>query len=148
MGNIKVSADQLDFEIKKILAEYNYDVQVKCNEATKEVAEWGAEQLKFDARNAGIKGRKYVNSFYAKQLKTKRGRLKYATFGGQIIGETWVIASKQYRIAHLLEHGHFVKSHGKLTGFRAEAHHHWTDVEKQTIDLLDGKVRAIIEGMN
>ena len=132
-SRVNVKIDNLAPAIRGFIEDYSYEVQKLANQAVKDVAKNGAERLKTEAKNAGIGGRKYVKSFKAEMTKST------------IFGEAWTIKSTQYRVAHLLEHGHIVKSHGKYTGKRTEARHHWTTVEQECTDALTDKILSIID---
>lgn len=129
----KVTPEQLGDAIAEILEGYGEDLTADCNRAAAEVAKYGSQELKDKAAEAGIGGRKYKNSF--------RWQLLEETPFGNI----YVIKSTQYRIAHLLEHGHLIVSHGKYTGRRTRAFRHWSDVEQDTERKL---VAAVTDAIN
>lgn len=124
----RITPDQLQDALNDILENYSDDLQTNLNAATKQVAEAAAQSLKERARYAGIKGNKYVRSFRAKKLDSSR------------LGETYVVYSTQYRLTHLLEHGHAIVVHGKRTGKRTRAFHHWSHVEEDAIRQLEQAV--------
>ena len=115
----KIPIEDLQDAIADILNEYADDIITGANEAAKQTAASGAEALKERAKMSGIRGTKYVNSFKSKLLNQSR------------LGNTYVIYSTEYRLAHLLEHGHVIKVHGKRTGGRTRAFHHWSKVEDE-----------------
>lgn len=132
----KITPDQLDSAIAEILNEYAGNLTEGLNKVSKEVADCGKQELKDKAKASGINGKKYFNSFRAELLSESPH------------GNIYVIKSTQYRIAHLLEHGHIVVSHGRYTGKRARAFHHWTTVEQDTSKKLEDAVKAQIEKAN
>lgn len=129
----KVTPDQLGDVLNEIFAEYQGDIIETVNEATKKVAEAGANELKQRAKFSGIKGSKYVNSFRADLLESSR------------LGNTYVIRSTEYRLAHLLEHGHAIVVHGKRTGKRTKAYHHWSEVEQDVVKQYEQDIKARIQ---
>lgn len=136
MASKKISPDQLDSAIAEILEEYAGDLTEGLNQASKQIADYGRQELKDKAQASGIKGKKYFNSFRAELLSESP------------FGNTYVIKSTKYRIAHLLEHGHIVVSHGKYTGKRTRAFHHWTQVEEDTSKKLEAVAKQQIEKAN
>lgn len=129
----KVTPEQLGDAIAEILEGYGEDLTADCNRAAAEVAKYGSQELRDKAAEAGIGGRKYKNSF--------RWQLLEETPFGNI----YVIKSTQYRIAHLLEHGHIIASHGKYTGERTKPRRHWSEVEQDTERKL---VAAVTDAIN
>lgn len=129
----RISPNELSDTIKNILDEYGNDIIAGANEATKKVAEYGARELKERAIFAGIKGHKYTNSFRSELLQGSR------------LGNTYVIRSTEYRLAHLLEHGHAIVVHGKRTGKRTRAFHHWTHVEDDVNKKLEQEIKDRIQ---
>ena len=107
-----------------------------CNKSAADLAKYGSEELKDKAAAAGIKGKKYRNSFRWQLLEESP------------FGNIYVIRSTQYRIAHLLEHGHIIVSHGKYTGERTKERHHWTDVEQDVEGKLLTAVTEAIKKQN
>lgn len=129
----KISPDELQDAIRDILDEYEGDILEGMNAATKLVAENGARELKERARFSGIKGTKYVGSFRA--MLTEKTRL----------GNTYTIYSTKPSLAHLLEHGHVIWVHGKRTGKRTRAFHHWTHVEDEVNKELEQAIKDRIQ---
>lgn len=129
----KVTPDKLGDVLNEIFADYQGDIIETVNEATKKVAEAGASELKQRAKFSGIKGRKYVNSFRADLLEQSR------------LGNVYVIRSTEYRLAHLLEHGHAIVVHDKRTGKRTKAYHHWSEVEQDVVKQYEQEIKAKIQ---
>lgn len=134
--NIKVAPDRLGAAIGDILEDYTESLTADCNKEAADLAKYGSEELKHFAANAGIGGRKYRNSFRWQLLEESP------------FGNVYVIRSTQYRIAHLLEHGHIIVSHGKYTGERTKERHHWTEVEKDVEGKLLTAVTEAIKKQN
>lgn len=134
--NSKVTPEGLGAAVNDILEAYTETLTEDCNKSAADLAKYGAEELKQKAASAGIGGRKYKNSFRWQLLKESP------------FGNIYVIRSTQYRIAHLLEHGHIIVSHGKYTGKRTRARHHWTEVEQDVESKLLNAVAEAIKKQN
>jgi len=131
-----IKPEELSSALGDILEDYAADITEACDRSAETIAKYGAGELKTSAQNAGIKGRKYINSFRADLLKESP------------LGNVYVIRSTQYRIAHLLEHGHLVVSHGKITGKRTRSFRHWSKVEEDVSRKLEEAVKDVIKRQN
>lgn len=129
----RITPDELNDAINEILEDYSAGLVDKCNRITESVAQYGASDLRERAKASGIKGRKYVNSFRAEMTEKSP------------YGNVWTIRSTQYRLTHLLEHGHRVISHGKVTGKRTHEYHHWSKTEDTVIKRFEEEIRHQIE---
>lgn len=136
MSKRTTTPDELGSVLDGIIAEYAEDIAEACDRSAESIAKYGAGELKTAAQNAGIKGRKYINSFRAELLEENP------------LGNVYVIRSTQYRIAHLLEHGHLIVSHGKITGKRTRSFRHWSKVEEDVSNKLEEAVKAAIKRQN
>lgn len=126
---MKVTPENLEAAVAKILEDYADQVAVDVKEA---VEQTGKATVQLAQAYASRIGRgKYAKSIKAKTTQT-------TTFG-----TTVTIFSTQYRIAHLLEHGHVVKSHGRVVG-TARAFPHFAPAEQKGEELLMQKVRKAI----
>lgn len=126
---MKVTPENLEKTIAKILDDYAEQVTVDMKEAVEEAGKATAKIAQAYAHQIG-RGK------YAKSIKSK-------TTETSSFGTTITIFSTQYRIAHLLEHGHVVKSHGKVVGV-ARAFPHFGPAEQQGEQILLQKVRKAI----
>ena len=126
---MKVTPDNLEAAVAKILEDYADQVAVDVKEAVEQTGKATAQLAQAYASRIG-RG-KYAKSIKAKTTQT-------TTFG-----TTVTIFSTQYRIAHLLEHGHVVKSHGRVVG-TARAFPHFAPAEQKGEELLMQKVRKAI----
>ena len=136
MAKAKIQPEELGAALTEILEDYTEDLTVRCNKASETTARAGAEDLKSKAQSSGIGGRKYNRSFASKLLNESP------------LGNTYVIYSRQYRIAHLLEHGHLIVAHGKYTGKRTRAFHHWSKVEADVSTKLEDSVKRAVQELN
>ena len=126
---MKVTPDNLEAAVAKILEDYADQVAVDVKEAVEQTGKATAQLAQAYASRIG-RGK------YAKSIKVKTTQT--TTFG-----TTVTIFSTQYRIAHLLEHGHVVKSHGRVVG-TARAFPHFAPAEQKGEELLMQKVRKAI----
>lgn len=126
---MKVTPENLEAAVAKILEDYADQVAVDVKEAVEQTGKATAQLAQAYASRIG-RG-KYAKSIKAKTTQT-------TTFG-----TTVTIFSTQYRIAHLLEHGHVVKSHGRVVG-TARAFPHFAPAEQKGEELLMQKVRKAI----
>ncbi len=126
---MKVTPENLEAAVAKILEDYADQVAVDVKEAVEQTGKATAQLAQAYASRIG-RG-KYAKSIKAKTTQT-------TTFG-----TTVTIFSTQYRIAHLLEHGHVVKSHGRVVG-TARAFPHFAPAEQKGEEILMQKVRKAI----
>ena len=131
MSTRKISPDQLGAAIDEILNDYADTVVHDMKEAVEATGKMAAETAQAYASGIG-KGK------YAKSIKAK-------TTASNTFGTTVTIYSTQYRIAHLLEHGHVLKVHGKVVG-TARAFPHFTPAEAMAESTLQRKIEQAIKG--
>lgn len=131
MSNRKIKPGQLEAAIDEIIEEYTDKVVVDVKEAVETTGKAAAELARAYASRIG-RGK------YAKSIKAK-------TTMTTSFGTTVNIYSTQYRIAHLLEHGHVVKAHGKVVG-TARAFPHFAPAEAKAEEMLVKKVEQAIKG--
>lgn len=126
---MKVTPENLEATVAKILEDYADQVAVDVKEAVEQTGKATAQLAQAYASRIG-RGK------YAKSIKAK-------TTATSSFGTTVTIFSTQYRVAHLLEHGHVVKSHGRVVG-TARAFPHFAPAEQKGEELLMQKVRKAI----
>ena len=131
MSTRKISPDQLESAIAEIVEEYTDQVVTDIKDAVEQTGKAAAKVAQAYASRIG-RGK------YAKSIKAK-------TTMTTSFGTTVTIYSTQYRVAHLLEHGHVVKSHGKVVG-TARAFPHFAPAEAQAEQMLVKKVEQAIKG--
>lgn len=122
----RVKPENLDAAISEILEDYRDQVAVDMKEAVEQAGKATAQIAQAYASRIG-RGK------YAKSIKSK-------TTQTSSFGTTVTVFSSQYRIAHLLEHGHVVKSHGKVVGV-ARAFPHFAPAEAKAEELLVSKIK-------
>lgn len=131
MANKKVKPENLGAAIDEILTDYAEKVVTDTKEA---VVETGKMAAKTAQAYAGRIGR----GQYAKSIKSK-------TESSNSFGTSVVVYSTQYRIAHLLEHGHVVKRGGKVVG-KARAFPHFSLAEATAETMLVRKIEQLVKG--
>ena len=132
MSTRKISPDQLGDAINDILTEYAETVVTDTKSAVEATGKMAAETAQAYASRIG-KG-KYAKSIKSKVTESSR------------VGATVTIYSTQYRIAHLLEHGHAkVTRTGKVLG-TTRAFPHFTPAEAMAESTLEKKVIQAIKG--
>lgn len=123
---MKVTPENLEAAVAKILEDYRDQVAVDMKEAVEQAGKATAQIAQAYASRIG-------SGKYAKSIKSK-------TTETSSFGTTVTIFSTQYRIAHLLEHGHVVKAHGKIVG-TARAFPHFAPAEAKAEELLVSKIK-------
>lgn len=131
MATRKVSPNDLGAAIDEILKDYADTVVHDMKEAVEATGKMAAETAQAYASRIG-RGK------YAKSIKAK-------TESTTAFATTVVIYSTQYRIAHLLEHGHVVKKNGKVVG-TARAFPHFAPAEAMADSALVQKIEQAVKG--
>ena len=126
----RIKPEQLGDVINEILCDYADAVVTSSKEAVEETGKMAAKVAQSYASRIG-KGK------YAKSIKSKT--TKSDSFGTEV-----TVYSTQYRIAHLLEHGHVVKVHGKVVGV-ARAFPHFAPAEASAETMLEQKIKQAIQ---
>ena len=131
MATRKVDPAHLGDAINDILNEYAETVVHDMKEAVEATGKMAAETAQAYASRIG-RGK------YAKSIKAK-------TTASNSFGTSVTIYSTQYRIAHLLEHGHVVKVNGKVVG-NTRAFPHFAMAEAMAEETLPKKIEQAIKG--
>lgn len=132
MSNRKVTPENLGAAIEEILTDYAHEVVTDTKEAVEATGKLAAETAQAYASRIG-RGK------YAKSIKSK-------TESSTSFGTTVVVYSTQYRIAHLLEHGHTkVDKNGQPLG-TTRAFPHFTPAEVTAETLLVRKIEQLVKG--
>ena len=132
MSNRKVKPDNLGAAVVEILTDYIDTVVTDTKSAVEATGKMAAETAQ--AYAAGIGRGKYAKSIKAK------------TTASNTFGTTVTVYSTQYRIAHLLEHGHAkVTKSGKALG-TTRAFPHFAPAESRAEALMVKKIEQAIKG--
>lgn len=131
MSSRKVTPENLGDAINDILNEYAQTTVKSMKEAVEATGKMAAETAQAYASRIG-RGK------YAKSIKVK-------TESSNSFGTSVVVYSTQYRIAHLLEHGHVVKKDGKIVG-SARAFPHFAMAEAMAESTLVKKIEQAVKG--
>lgn len=130
MANRKIKPEQLGEAINEILTEYADEVVENSKEAVEATAKMAVQVAQAYASRIG-RGR------YAKSIKSTKTETS-------VYGTTVTIHSTQYRVAHLLEHGHVLKIRGKVRG-TTRAFPHFAPAEAMAETMLEQKVKQAIQ---
>lgn len=125
---MKVSIDELAKLIADDLAEYSEEVEEEIAITIDKVAQEALQATKDSAAISHLDH--YKKGFYIKNEYKARGNK------GQY---KLRIAQRNYRIAHLLEHGHVTRNGGRTRAFP-----HWANGQKVANTLPD-KIREALE---
>ena len=134
MSTKTVTPDALCDAVQDIVKEYSDELVAKIPDIVKGAAKTTVKALKKNAESIG--GTKYRGSFKSKKASAL------------LLGETtYTVYSTQYRLTHLLEHGHVIRNRagGPVYGM-TRAFPHWKPAEQEGIDEIDEKIREAIEG--
>lgn len=131
MAYRKVNPENLGDAINEILTDYAETVVTDMKGAVEATGKMAAETAQAYASRIG-RGK------YAKSIKAK------TTENGRV-STTVTVYSDQYRIAHLLEHGHALKVHGKIVGV-TRAFPHFAPAEAMAESTLVKKIEQAVKG--
>ena len=132
MATRKVDPSNLGDAINDILNDYAETVVKDMKEAVEVTGKMAMETAQAYASRIG-RGK------YAKSIKVK-------TMSSNAFGTSVTVYSTQYRIAHLLEHGHEVKNRtGEVIG-NARAFPHFAMAEAMADETLPKKIEQAIKG--
>ena len=123
----KVTIDNLDKEIERILSEYTLEVTDDLKDATKEVTKAGVKAVKAGAKSK-FKGTGRYSKGWTSRLETGRLSAQGTIYNKDVPG-----------LPHLLENGHAKRGGGRVQG-RA----HIKPVEVMIVEEFERKVRAAI----
>lgn len=126
----KVTIDNLQSEIDKILDEYADDLQANINKVTKKIGQKGVQALRNQSK-ATFDGKTYASGWTA---TTEEHRL-YTT--------VIIHNRKQAGLAHLLENGH-VKANGTGRYGMWNGREHIAPVEQELVATYEREVKSII----
>ena len=128
----KINPNQLGTEVSKLLKEYSDDIVQKMPDIVKEVTQNTVKDLKNKAGKL-FNGTTYKRSFKYKKQSTASGETLYTIY------------STEYRIAHLLEHGHVIKNQSGILYGSTQARPHWQPAEEKAVEALEQKLTETVQ---
>lgn len=129
----KIDVDKLSMEVVKNLQLYSKVTIEMVEKAVVETAKETVQELRVTSPEG--KTGEYAKSWKCKRDKEAKGKNRYNMI---------VYAEKpDYRLTHLLEHGHALKSGGRTRAFP-----HIKNVELNAIERLEAKILRGIEEEN
>lgn len=134
MSNKTVTPDKLCDAIQDIVQQYSDEVVAQLPGIVKGAAKTTLKTLKKNAESIG--GTKYRGSFKSRKERSM-----------SVSETTYTIYSTQYRLTHLLEHGHVIRNRpgGPVYGV-TRAFPHWKPAEEAGIDEFNSKLEEAIGG--
>ena len=129
-SRVRITADRLDEEIKKILDDYGEDVEKNLDEITKKVAQKGRSALRNESKSKFGGTGKYAQGWQVTPVK-------YPHY------TSCVIHNKLAGLPHLLEHGHVLIMGGRKVGF-VEGREHISIVEDELIKQYEREVLNVL----
>ena len=131
---MSIPVAKLDDAVADVLNKYEYNVNEAFKDELQKIAEETVNEAKVNAKAKYPKSKKYWKSWKVKKVSDSA------------MGVRLVIHSTQYRIAHLLENGHILITHGKAVG-RVEGRPHIKPAEENMERKIDQKVKVRIESI-
>lgn len=122
----------IQLEVNRILGIFSNNVDEAVKKSTVKMGHVAVEMLKQTSPRSTSNREKYADDWY---LNTTGGRKNHYKA---------VVANKQYRLTHLLEHGHNIVRNGKVVG-HAGAKPHIKDVERWVQDNYEGYIQAFLD---
>ena len=131
MAMRKIKPEQFGEVLNEILSEYAEEVVESTDKALEATAKMTVKVAQTYASRIG-RGK------YAKSIKS-------TMTDSSAYGKTITIHSTQYRIAHLLEHGHTLKVYGRVCG-TTRAFPHFAPAEATAESMLEQKIKQAVGG--
>lgn len=110
MNKINVRADELSAVLEAQLSKYNQDV----NDQLAEAVDKSITKLVKITKQTAPKGKR--NGQFAKNIAAEKNELKkakrrvHAGLHGRVVKATWYVKAPDYRLTHLIVHGHEKKN--------------------------------------
>lgn len=133
MSTAKV--DELAVIINKQLEQYTEEVAEQVKAAAQDAADFCVDKIKSNARSDIGGSGAYAASWKKEKLEESKYNIKYVVHS----------EAPYYRLAHLLEYGHEIWSHGKNTDKRTKKRPHIRpaerDMEKKFTEDIKARVK-------
>jgi hypothetical protein len=113
MNRVNVKADELSAALEAQLSKYNQDV----NDQLAEVVDKSITKLVKLTKASAPRGKR--NGQFAKNIAADKRELKRAKsrvhvgLHGRVVSATWYVKAPDYRLTHLIVHGHDKKNGGR-----------------------------------
>lgn len=137
-SNITVSSDKMLDGVMSVINAFKTSAVVAMKEATKETAKEISADVKDEARKVSVRGGvmsephtglkktgEYIKSWSYKKTAEGTYNIEYN-----------VRSRDRYRLTHLLEYGHAIVSHGKVTGKRVPAYPHISKASEKAQNVM------------
>lgn len=128
MARKKITLDSLESEVKKILEAYGDDVSENLDTITKQIGQKGVQALRNESKSSFGGTGDYAKGWKS-QVTTNR------------LYTTVTIYNRKAGLPHLLEHGHAVKSGGRVVG-EYKGKEHIAPVEEELIKDYESEVKS------
>lgn len=126
----KVTLENFDSEIKKILSEYGDDVDKNLSAITKKIGQKGAKLLRDESLGMFPDSKKHKSRYGQTWTSRTEQRRLYTTV---------TIYNRQAGLPHLLENGHAMVAGGRQVGF-VSGKQHILPVEQELIQQYEREV--------
>lgn len=128
----KVTLDNFSKEVEKVLEEYQDDVSKNLDAIIKAMGQKGSQLLRNESSKAFPKGQGQSTGAYSKGWTATYQK-------NRLYAQVTIHNSKNAGLAHLLEHGHVIKSGGRTVG-KYSGKEHIEPVEKILIEEYEKEV--------
>lgn len=113
IGNVNVKSSELSAALEAQLSKYNDEL----NDHIAEAVDQSITKLVKITKSTAPKGRR--NGQFAKNIAAEKSELKkakrrmHAGLHGRVVRATWYVKAPDYRLTHLIVHGHDTKDGGR-----------------------------------
>lgn len=136
MADVKVGPERMAEAIAAELQAYANLTAEDCKTAVRDVAKDCVRDIKDNIRKAGIRARAdgYLRGWKASVTSESLTELMVTVHNDGFA-----------YLTHLLEHGHMIVMHGKMTGKRTRAFPHIAPAERAAAERLEKRVKVVVE---
>lgn len=129
MVDYKINPNELVETIDKVLNDYNKNIVNKAVKTETKKAMKQLVKLTKDTAPVGKRQKHYKDNITSKKHMEKE------RFAGLSYSEIWYVKGSDYRLTHLLEHGHMLRNGKRSKAFKF-AENAYNEVEKNYIKSL------------